>query len=300
MSSTNPTFDFAQAIAAAGLGAPDKIIPDGKVHRFRCDGDKPGTKNGWYVLHLDGTPAGVFGSWKLGRTETWCAVSAEDQTPQQRADLRALIEQAKRQRDAEQRERYAQAAERAERMMGVSAPADPQHPYLVRKEIEPHGIRQQGVALLIPVSVNGRLASVQTIYPDGIKRFLKDGRTAGGYYLINDQTHRPELLICEGFATGATLHERIGAACFVAFNANNLLPVARHVRDRHPQANIIICGDDDRWTEGNPGAAKARAAALDIGAKLLMPDWTGLDLSSKPTDFNDLARLQRAAEGLAA
>ncbi|MBK1619827.1 hypothetical protein CKO42_15525 [Lamprobacter modestohalophilus] len=299
MSTTNPALDFALAIHAAGLGNPT-IIPDGNVHRFRCDGDKPGSKNGWYALYLDGTPAGVFGSWKLGRTETWCSVSADDQTPQQRADLRALIEQAKRERDQQQRDQYAKAADKAKVILDSTTPADPYHQYLITKQIQPHGIRQQGIALQIPVTVGNSLSSVQTIFPTGVKRFLTGGRIAGGCYLISDQVRREELLIAEGFATGASLHEAIGAAVFVAFNANNLLAVARYVRSQHPKANIIVCGDDDRWTEGNPGKTKARAAALDIGAKLLMPDWTGLDLDTKPSDFNDLYRLRRAAQGAAA
>ncbi|MCF7995189.1 MAG: toprim domain-containing protein [Chromatiaceae bacterium] len=297
---TNPVLDFSSAIAAAGLGIPDRITPDGKVHRFRCDGDKPGTRNGWYCLHLDGTPAGVYGSWKLGRTETWCAIERDLQTPKQRADFQALIKRAKRERDQEQRDAYAKAAERAKTMMTHSEPADPQHPYLVAKQIKPHGIRQQGVALLLPVYVTDELTSIQTIYPDGSKRILKNGCTKGGCYLINDKVRREELLIAEGFATAASLHEEIGAACFVAFNANNLLGVGHSVRRQHPEAKIIICGDDDQWTDGNPGATKARAAALDIGAKLMMPDFSGFDLGTKPTDFNDLARLRRAAQGAAA
>lgn len=300
MSTTNPTADFAAAIAAAGLGSPT-ITPDGQLHRFRCADDKAGTKNGWYALYLDGTPAGVFGSWKLGSIKTWCAVDRDQQTPQQRANLRALIEQTKRQRDDEQRDRNAKAAARAKAMIGASTAADPRHQYLVNKQIQPHGIRQQGIALLIPVYVGDSLTSVQTIYPNGTdKRFLKGGRIAGGHYFINDQTRRDELLICEGFATGATLHEQIGAAVYVAFNAGNLLAVARYVRSQHPRANVIVCGDDDRWTDGNPGKTKAREAALDIGAKLMMPDFSELDLSTKPTDWNDWYRLRRAAQGAVA
>ena len=297
--SINPSLDFAAAIANAGLGNPS-IIPDGAIHRFRCDGDKSGSLNGWYCLHLDGTPAGVFGSWKLGIIETWSSVSAEEQTPQQRADLRALIQQAKRERDQDQADRNTKAAERAKKIMESSTPADPRHAYLLTKEIRPHGIRQQGVALLVPVYIAGKLSSIQTLYPDGSKRFLKGGRINGGCYLINDQTRRDELLVCEGFATGASLHEEIGAACYVAFNANNLIHVVRYVRRLHPKATIVVCGDDDRWTDGNPGKTKARAAAIDIGAKVLMPDFTGLDLSSKPTDFNDMHRLHRAAQGAVA
>ena len=297
--SANPITDFGAAMAAAGLGTPDAIIADGNIQRFRAADDKPGTLNGWYVLHLDGTPAGAFGSWKAGITETWCAAGT-DATEADRRAMRRLMARARQQREAERRDAHAAAAAKAQRMVERAAPADPEHPYLIRKEIRPHGIRQQGVALLIPVYADGELASVQSIYPDGGKRFLRGGRTGGGYYLIDDATRRPELLIAEGFATGATLHEEVGAAVYIAFNANNLLPVARAVRRQHPQGEIIICGDDDQWTDGNPGAAKAKAAALDVGAKLLMPDWRGLDLSDRPTDFNDLYRLRRAVAGRAA
>ena len=296
---TSPITDFGAAMAAAGLGIPETIVADGDIHRFRCADDKPGTRNGWYVLHLNGTPAGAFGSWKLDISETWCA-AGDDATEADRRAMRQLMERARRQREAERRDAQAAAAAKAKRLLEQAAPADPQHPYLQAKAIRPHGIYQLGTALLIPIHADGELASVQTIQPDGSKRFLRGGRISGGCYLLNDATHRPELLIAEGFATAATLHEEVGAAVWCAFNAGNLLHVARAVRRQRPQGEVIVCGDDDRWTEGNPGAAKARAAALDIGAKLLLPDWTGLDLSGHPTDFNDCYRLRRAAAGRAA
>ena len=108
-------------------------------------------------------------------------------------------------------------------------------------------------------------------------------------------TKETPILIGEGFATVASLVKETGAPGIVAFNAGNLLPVAKSMRRLNPHAEIVICGDDDRWTEGNPGRTKARQAAVTIGAKLLLPDFTGLDLSTKPTDFNDLYRLRRQA-----
>jgi putative DNA primase/helicase len=284
--------DFAVAIAAAGLGRPS-VDPDGKLHRFHVEGDRPGSRNGWYLLHLDGTPAGAFGSWRTGETHRWTA-TGERQSPAQLMDIRRLVESAKAQRDAETRDRQAQAAERAAALWQNAAPADAAHLYLSTKSIRPHGIRQQGIGLLVPVIADGEIVSVQTIMPDGTKRFLTGGRVAGGYYLLADEIRRPEVLVCEGFATAATLHEEVGAAVYCGFNAGNLLAVARHVRDLHPRDEIVLCADDDRWTEGNPGLTKARAAALAIGAKLLVPDFAGLDLSGKPTDWNDWYRLRRA------
>ena len=53
---------------------------------------------------------------------------------------------------------------------------------------------------------------------------------------------------------------------------------------------IIFCADDDRWKDGNPGITKAKAAAEKIGATVVIPKFK--DLATKPTDFNDLHKLE--------
>lgn len=65
-----PESAFLSAIMAAGLTPPEFIEPDGTLHRFSSNG-KRGDKSGWYVLHLDGVPAGVFGCWRDGLYQTW-------------------------------------------------------------------------------------------------------------------------------------------------------------------------------------------------------------------------------------
>ena len=180
------------------------------------------------------------------------------------------------------------------RMWTQARPAAPRHPYLVVKQVGPHGIRQSGSLLLVPVTDGERLISLQTITTTGDKRFLKGGRMASGFYSIADAPRPSPLLIGEGFATVATVVEQTGCPGLVAFNAGNLLAVAQVMRRRYPETAIIITGDNDQWTPGNPGATQARAAAVAIHAKLLIPDFTGLDLSSQPTDWNDFYRLTRA------
>lgn len=76
---------FVDAIRMTGMGSPD-IIADGDIHRFRDERDRPGTRNGWYVLHTDGIPAGAFGSWKTGEHHTWCI--RETLTPAERESMR--------------------------------------------------------------------------------------------------------------------------------------------------------------------------------------------------------------------
>ncbi len=78
--------DFKTALDKAGLSTKDKIMPDGKLHRFHVNGDTNGSKNGWYVLFGDGIPAGSFGSWKTGDKGKWCAKADHDLTPAQREE----------------------------------------------------------------------------------------------------------------------------------------------------------------------------------------------------------------------
>jgi putative DNA primase/helicase len=81
------------------------------------------------------------------------------------------------------------------------------------------------------------------------------------------------LLICEGWATGATLHEESGHPVLCAMNAGNLLPVAKAARAAWPGADLLICADNDRKTEGNPGLTAATAAAKATGARLAVPEF---------------------------
>ncbi len=97
------------------------------------------------------------------------------------------------------------------------------------------------------------------------------------------------LVLCEGYATGASVHEAAGLAVVCVMHCANLLSVAQALRTKWPTREIVIAADNDAWTEGNPGLAKATEAAQAIHAKLAVPKLG--DGGTKPTDFNDLHRL---------
>lgn len=40
-----------------------------------------------------------------------------------------------------------------------------------------------------------------------------------------------QVVVTEGYATGASIHEATGARVIVAFNAGNLLPVAKQIKE---------------------------------------------------------------------
>jgi len=283
------TSNFRDAICAAGLEPPD-ILEPGKVHRFPGAGKRPRNRAGWCLLFDDGM-GGCFGDWSTGLSETWQKKRDKPNFRAERATFALRVEAAKKQAEAERDARQANAAKRATTIWSAAAPAPDDHPYLVRKRVQPHGARIHTGALTLPVTnFTGRLTSLQFIAADGSKLLLSGGRKRGCIIpLAGDMDKLARVIICEGWATGCTLAEDEPAALVLAaIDAGNLEPVALAARSRWPSAELVIAGDDDRLTAGNPGATKAKAAAIASGALLALPQWPE-DAPEHLTDFNDLA-----------
>lgn len=290
-----PEIAFREALQAT-FGPLDWLpIPDGDIHRFRVPEDKPGSQNGWYVLYLDGIASGAFGSWRTGSSHTWSIRKPAD--PLEAQLIARRIEKAREQRESEQMQRQQNAAEYAARLWREARRADHDHPYLIRKRAQPHSLRQSGDVLLVPMCADGHLVNIQRIETDGAKRFLFGGQVRGAYAALGCIDPGQPLYIVEGWATGATIHEQTGTAVACAMNAGNLKPVAQALRAKYGDSQqIIIAGDDDRQTEGNPGRTAATAAALAIGAEVAFPVWP-TDAPLELSDFNDLL-CWRASHGI--
>ena len=265
---SNLTDAFMLAIAAAGLTTPAEVVGDGAIHRFRASHKSSG-KTGWYMLHTDGIAAGVFGDWRTGLSQTWCSKVATAMTDAERMAHRERVQAMQRQRESEQAQRQQLAAAGALKRWAAATPCI-QNEYLTRKGIQPHGTKTEGAKLLIPMrDTAGTVHSLQTIAQDGTKLFMPGGRVKGCHFGIGRP--RGVLIVCEGFATGASIHECTGHAVAVAFNAGNLEAVALALRRKYSALKIIIAADDDRQTPGNPGITKARAAVQGTGAALAVP-----------------------------
>jgi len=281
---TFPDFEQARREIAAKLGgfAPDRIVADGKLRRFSTNGRR-GDDSGWYVGYDDGFPTVIYGDWRTPNDKpfTWYHRDPLEMSPAEREQL----ERRKAQRDAEQREREAAAGQIARERWSRAREASASHAYLMRKGVKPHGLRQEGETLLVPLYRGGELVSFQTIAPSGEKRFLKDAPSRGAYFAIGDAVGSA-ICICEGFATAATVREETGALTICAFNAGNLSAVAKAVREDHPDSRIVICADDDFRTDGNPGLTTARAAAEAVGGTVLVPPFDR-SKGETGTDWND-------------
>jgi hypothetical protein len=177
------------------------------------------------------------------------------------------------------------AASQASSLFDVALPSS-DHPYLVSKGIKGYGIRQKDSNLLIPLrDSTGTLHSLQAITPDGHTQFLPDGKVKGCFHAIAGK--QDVLLICESYATGASLREATGYAVAVTFSAENLEIVARDLRLLLPEIGIVIAANDDRHTEGSPALLKAQATAASVKGVVAIPEF-GIKRPAKAIDFNDL------------
>lgn len=188
-------------------------------------------------------------------------------------------------------ERRRRAQRAAQAIWDRAVPADPSHPYLQRKSVPPIGVRMNAAgSLVIPLlDSDETIHTIQEINADGDKRYLAGGATSGHFAPIGDLPDDPAtLLICEGWATGASAHIATGLPVIAAMDAGNLRAVAPILRCRFPAARIVLLADNDDkpGRTANPGVAAATAAARRIGGLIAIPP--------TPGDFNDLA----VADGL--
>lgn len=308
--------EFLKAMADVGIKpvfTRGSIEADGKMVRFHVQGDRKGTRNGWAILFGDNIPAGSFGTWKDGAAHNWCAKGHQELTDDERQQIATRMADAKAAREREEKDRQGEAARMSNLLWQDGVQADDGHPYLARKGVRSYGLRtatwskcnddgeewlRVPGALLVPVMlVNGRIVSLQAIFPDKNnpmgrdKDFMPGGRKRGGFFLIGTPPRDGEtIVVAEGYATAATIHDATGWCVAVAFDAGNMPPVAEELRALMPQANFVIAADNDRWTSmgdiQNPGVHFAERAAFAVRGRLVMPEFA--DLDGRPSDFNDL------------
>lgn len=282
--SFDPYSSFLEALFR-GLGSAPKTIEPEKIIRFDDADGKPGNNACWAILFLGEPPAGAYGNWRTGFQATWHVKSSKSMTDTERHQIIERVSLAKQQKKAETFKAQEKAAERGKRIWRESRAASLSHPYLIKKKILPCFARQKDNLLILPIINDARrLTSLQFIAPNGEKKLLSGGKKRGSYIPISSPVKTIRLLICEGFATGATLAEADPhAKVIAAIDAGNLELVAVFARATYPDLEIVICADADPI-----GLQKARTAAIRAGANIAVPEFPpGIN----GTDFNDLVSL---------
>jgi putative DNA primase/helicase len=267
----------ASGIVPAEDVAEKLLAKPGEIIRFRCEGDRKGRRNGYAILYLGPYPAGAFGNWSLGIKGKWKAEGCSTFSP----DILAVYQRRMIQQDQRQAQ-MRQVARIATDLLNDATYADPDHPYLRKKQLMPANIFQIGRMLLVPMTdVFGKLWDVQRIGEDGFKTFLPGPRRERTFWSVgiewsDDAILAPDTIyIGEGVATMLALYNELGQPVVAAMDAHSLEPCARAVRNRFPTSKITVCADDDAATAErvgrNPGLTAAEAAAAAVGGWLAVP-----------------------------
>ncbi len=293
----NPIIEFTHALQAYGL-VVSQVIDDGVIHKCKCAHDKGGKTSGRYFLHSDGKANGKFGCYHDHDNALGC--TWESNMPDVRTDAekaaakdQQAIQAAKR--EAQLQAERDEAAIECKRLWDMAHDADRSHAYLANKGVQAYGVKALNGALCVPVydgkNAIENLVSVQFIQPDGSKRFKTGGKKQGGYFSFGSMDTQT-VVICEGYSTGASIAEATGHRVVVAFDVGNLKPVSQRIASTLPDDwTMIIAADNDAYGVENKGLTQATAAAQSTGALLAVPCFDGVDVSTQPTDFNDLHQL---------
>lgn len=215
--------------------------------------------------------------------------------------------------ESRQQTRHAAVAREAQAIWKWGRPVGPEHPYLVRKHLEPTRTLREleapelhtllgyipeseeqpltGRVLLVPFWVGEAISTLELIDEYGRKSSLAGGVKRGGYWIAGpaptDREPHAPILIGEGMATVLSAHRATGWVALAALSSGTMPQVAGILRERFPDVELVVLGDV------GPGEVKARQAAEETQAHLALPIFGGdarID-DKAPTDFNDMAVL---------
>lgn len=308
---------------------------DGQYHRFPR-GKSPDA--GWIIGSIIDGPIGPiatasFGDWISGEKYFWRSDSEVTYTEEQASAIQEQMNQAAEAAERAKREQQLQAQVDAHSLLFAADSIQiPAHSYLTKKGFSANAdnfgarFRKEDNATLVRAEaftdldgnvefVDGGptirypvLYGVQKILPTGEKKFLPGMRIKGCFHKMGGPQFRSGfdglIILCEGFATGATLQaafpDNIVLSCF---NAGNLEPVARDIRKAFPSASICVAADEDVLTKRpngeffNAGRVYGTQAAQAVGGKIVFPEFSREETLAKNTDFNDLHSLLAKTHG---
>lgn len=290
--------NFRVAILAALGTAPDLIEP-GRIHRFSTSG-RASDKAGWCRLFDDGR-AGVFGDFRSGVSSVWTARQRVLMTPVERTDMSRQLAQAKAQREAQQRQEWADNAQHNAALWEKTLPVtlgDPVSLYLLRRglagpvperlRLHPRltywdgGDRGAWPAMLAPLIRDGVVLAWHRTYltADGskapvptVKKLTGAAGSLPGSCIPLHDAERGVIGIAEGIETAQAAHLASGLPTVATYCAGNLAAYIWPAGIRR----IVVFADADPAGAAAAQRLKARAVRAGLSVAVMRPSTPGAD-----------------------
>lgn len=338
--------DVVNQLRSFGLMLTDGLrVGTPKAQRCRVEGGDREAR-GWYWLHEvsgrhgDLLLVGTYGIWHGNDPGTQkITLDRKAFNDEQLESIKARFREDQRRLKAARDIEARTAAQVAARAWATFAATEGHSEYLIKKGVGAHGVRfSPSGSLVIPIcDANAVIQGLQVIRspggkgyrPERSKEYWPRGLAKKGHFHL---IGIPQwiVLVAEGYATAASLHEATGLPVAVAFDANNIGPVCGVLAKRYKRAKILICADDDSFgtcppREGgcgarivielhpehcpecgkehkrsNAGVLAASTAAMQVSGGWMRPRFADEDgrrvkfdkSGAKLTDFNDLHVLE--------
>jgi len=280
--------DFEQWLQSQGLTPKGGLAEEGKIGRAYIEEDGRRKDRGWYQVWLNQeSPYGQCGDYAHDSIEPIARWNprGENQVRKFTPEELAELERQRAEYEQEKIAKQAIAAKQAQRAWEKATHIDT-HPYLEKKQVASHGLRESAEGrLLIPMlDASLTIVGMQGIDQDGTKKYFPGSKAAGSFFMIGQDGIRDAHTIyyAEGYATAASVYEDMQQPVIVAFSASNLPKVAKVIQSYFPQPKHVIMADCDDNDTGEKWAIKAAQAIRAEGseAEVLMPEQEG--------DYNDM------------
>jgi len=269
----------------------DDLILDSLFHAVPTT-DSPRKKKGWYIgqtFTQNGRQRTLitYGDWSIGDNQLFKSWDNSTLSDSERVAIKSIQDKQRLKAAQQQAAQHETTAIQAAKEWATFAPSG-ESEYLNKKGVKAYGLRFGRDFVVMPLrTIESKIYSFQRIYTDN-KLNLKGGRKKGCFHLIGDI--KTVIYFTEGYATAATIHEATGQAVVVCLDAGNIEPVIKEFRSAHPELSFVIAADNDQYKTKNTGIEAAAKAAKLHNARYCFPTFKNPE--TKPTDFNDLMKLE--------
>ena len=306
--------DFMLSLEIQPYDESDLIL-DGELRRYRIHDDKSSEKSGAYCIHSDGWPAGFVQDWRKGIKENWrydiSGLDDEQRKYFNSEEYRKKCEEQERRAEAARKAKHLERSGFARKLWEKLQPAPEDHPYLQRKHVNSYGLRFNPSwydgpidslkdCLAVPLKdKDGQLMSIQWIPADSgqHKLFYQGAELKGAFFSIELEKLKTNsaqvVLLGEGYATMAKVHELTGYPVAAAMSCHRLQEIAGIIHNDFPNAKIIITADNDHKTEKNRGRNPGLFYAQGVVKRNLAVGYIAPEFQTgeSGTDWDDYALL---------
>lgn len=310
--------DLGEVFKKLDIEMPDDLRMDGSMHRIPLNSSIKGKKDAAYTIHNDTSIAGWVKNWATNEKENFVINNGLDYSPEQQEKVLIQSKELSEKREQEREQLHLKTAAKLENEYNNARWSYNEHPYLKAKGLDKNYYTKQDQRgnLLIPLKdINGKLWTTQRIFSNGTKtngvirtaeekaaNIEYSAKKQGCFFTVGakDISKVDPIIVTEGFATAASVFEATKIPTIAAVDAGNIDHVLKAIKEKYPNKEIIIAGDNDvsKELEGKPNVGKITALSMakKYDAKAAYPMFNSDEKSKGLSDFNDLANSRGLGE----